>query len=100
MNISITNNYQSERVEAQSSMRKKGQVTVPHDVRDVLKLREGDKVAFVIDKNKKVEMVKKPSVVARTKGALKSQKPILTAEALRVEAERSMAEEAIRRSAK
>jgi AbrB family looped-hinge helix DNA binding protein len=105
MNTSTTNNYQSEHLEIQGTIRKKGQLTVPADIRDVLNLQTGDKVAFIVDKsttdkNKKVEMVKKQSIVARTAGVLKSMKPLITAEKLRVEAERAIAEEAVRRASK
>lgn len=100
MNTGTTLSYQSENLEAQSTVRRKGQITVPIDVRDFLDLKEGDKVAFIVDKNKKVEMVKKTSVVARTAGILKSNLPPLTAEELRIEAERAIAEGAIQRASK
>lgn len=97
MNTSTTRMYQSERQEAQSILREKGQLTVPMDVRDILELQEGDKVSFVITRDKKIEVMKKPSIVARTAGVLKSTKHLLSAEALRMEAEQTIAKEAIQR---
>jgi antitoxin PrlF len=99
MQNSDTYNYSSsERKERHSTLTRKGQVTVPVDVRDTLGLKKGDKVAFVVDKNKKVEFVKKGSVVAQTAGVLKSDVPPLTAEELRIEAERAASEEVMERS--
>lgn len=89
MNISIT---------LQGTLTRKGQVTVPVDVRKALGLQKGDMVAFILAKNKKVEIFKKRSVVAQTAGALRSIKPILTAKQLRQQAEQAIAEEAIQRS--
>jgi AbrB family looped-hinge helix DNA binding protein len=91
MNISTSNNYQSEYLEIQGIIRKKGQLTIPVYVREILNLEEGDKVAFLVNKstankNKKVEIIKKQSVIATTEGALKFVKPVLSAEQLRGEA--------------
>lgn len=98
MGTSTTSRHLSELLEVQSTVRHKGQLTVPTDVRAALNLREGDRVAFIVDKSKKVEIVKKQSVVARTAGVLKSLRPLLTAEQLRTEAERALAEDAIQRA--
>jgi antitoxin PrlF len=98
MQNSITYNYSSERKERQSTMTRKGQVTVPVDVRQALGLKEGDKVGFVLDHENKVELVKRGSVVAQTAGILKSDVPPLTAEELREEAERAAAQEVMERS--
>jgi AbrB family looped-hinge helix DNA binding protein len=75
---------------------RKGQVTVPAQIRKELELKEGDKVAFVLDEGQ-VRLVRTSSVVQRTAGALKSRKPPLTAEELREEAERAIAEGAVQR---
>lgn len=99
--ISIpTNYYGLESIEIQSILREKGQLTLPFDVRTILNLREGDRVAFIINEQKKVEVVKKPSVVAQTAGILKTTKPVPSAEELRMTAERSIAEAAIKRGNK
>ena len=76
---------------------RKGQVTVPVEIRRELGLRQGDKVAFVVDEGA-VRLIRKGSVVQRTAGALKSRKRPLTAEQLRESAERAVAEEAVERA--
>jgi AbrB family looped-hinge helix DNA binding protein len=75
---------------------RKGQVTVPAEIRRELELKEGDKVAFVLDEGE-VRLVRTTSVVERTAGALKSRKPPRTAEELREAAERAIAREAVER---
>jgi AbrB family looped-hinge helix DNA binding protein len=75
---------------------RKGQVTVPAEIRQELGLREGDKVAFVLDEGE-VRLLRATSVVQRTAGALRSDKPPLTAEELREAAERAIAQEAVER---
>jgi AbrB family looped-hinge helix DNA binding protein len=76
---------------------RKGQVTVPAEIRRELELKEGDKVAFVLDEGE-VRLVRTTSVVERTAGALKSRKPPLTGEELREAAERAIAQEAAERT--
>ena len=76
---------------------RKGQVTVPAEIRRELELKEGDKVAFVLDEGE-VRLVRTTSVVERTAGALKSRKPPLTAEELREAAERAIAHETAERT--
>ena len=76
---------------------RKGQVTVPAEIRRELELKEGDKVAFVLDEGQ-VRLVRTTSVVERTAGALKSHEPPLTAEELREEAERAIADGAVERT--
>jgi AbrB family looped-hinge helix DNA binding protein len=76
---------------------RKGRVTVPAEIRRKLGLKEGDKVAFVLDEGE-VRLVRASSVVERTAGALKSRKPALTAEELREAAERAIAQEAVERT--
>lgn len=99
MNISTTSNYLTfEHKELQSKVTRKGQVTVPADVRALLGIGEGDRVGFMVGRDKKVQLVKKGSVVARTKGVLKANVPPLTTEKLREEAERAASEEVMERS--
>jgi len=76
---------------------RKGQVTVPAEIRRELELKEGDKVAFVLDEGE-VRLVRTTSVVERTASALKSRKPPLTAEELREAAERAIAHETAERT--
>ena len=80
-----------------SAVDRTGRVTVPAEIRRELGLRQGDKVAFVVDEGE-VRLVRKGSVVQRTAGALKSRKRPLTAEQLRESAERAVAEEAVERA--
>jgi len=76
---------------------RKGQVTVPAEIRREMELKEGDKAAFVLDEGE-VRLVRATSVVERTAGALKSRKPPLTAEELREAAERTIASDAVERT--
>lgn len=57
----------------------KGQVSIPAEVRRALSLKEGDKVAWILEDGV-VRLAPRGSVVARTAGALKSPAPPLTAE--------------------
>jgi bifunctional DNA-binding transcriptional regulator/antitoxin component of YhaV-PrlF toxin-antitoxin module len=99
MNISTTVSCQSDagQNDVQSILRKKGQLTLPLDVRDILNLNVGDRVSFVINENKKIEVMKQESLVARTAGVLKSLKPPFSAKELRIKAEDSIAQEAVQR---
>ncbi len=76
---------------------RKGQVTVPAEIRRRLDLKEGDRVAFVMD-NGEIRILTGGSVVDQTAGALKSHKPPLSAEGLREVAEGAIAEETDERS--
>ena len=76
---------------------RKGQVTVPAEIRRQLGLKRGDKVAFVLDEGE-VRITRTGSVVERTAGAFRTRRPALTAEELREVAERAMAEEADERA--
>jgi antitoxin PrlF len=77
---------------------RKGQVTIPVDIRRALGLKEGDKVAFVLEENQ-VTLTKKESVVEQTAGALKSDIPALSPREERKAAEEAIAEDVIRRMA-
>ncbi len=82
--------------ELRTVITRKGQVTVPAEIRRELGLKRGDKVAFIIV-NGEVRLAPSGSVVERTAGAFKARGPALTAERLRESAERAMAEEAVER---
>ena len=82
--------------ELRTVVTRKGQVTVPAEIRRELGLKQGDRVAFILDDGE-VRLTRTVSVVERTAGAFKSHKPPLTAEQLRESAERAMAEEAVHR---
>jgi len=83
--------------EMRTVMTRKGQVTVPAEIRRQLGLKRGDRLAFVLDKGE-VRLTRTGSVVERTAGAFRTRRPALTAEELREAAERAMAEEADERS--
>jgi AbrB family looped-hinge helix DNA binding protein len=82
--------------EISSTITTKGQVTIPIEVRRLLGVEPHDQVAFVVEGDK-VELKRKESVVARTAGALRSDRSIATDEELREAAETAIAEEAMRR---
>lgn len=75
---------------------RKGQVTIPVEIRRALRLKEGDKVAFTVEEGE-VKLGRAVSVVERTAGALKSDAPVLTAEEERAAAERAIAEDVLER---
>jgi AbrB family looped-hinge helix DNA binding protein len=83
--------------EMRAVITRKGQVTVPAEIRRQLGLKRGDRVAFVLDEGE-VRITRTGSVVERTAGAFRTRRPALTAEELREAAERAMAEEADERS--
>ena len=80
-----------------STITSKGQVTIPAEVRHSLGLKQGDKVSFVIE-DRHVVLRRTGSVVKATAGALRTDRPALTAEHLRTAAEEAIAEEANTRS--
>ena len=82
--------------EVHSIVTTKGQVTIPIEIRRLLHVQPRDRIAFVVE-DEKVRLVRSQSVVARTAGALKSDKPPLTAEELREVAEEAIAQEAASR---
>ena len=82
-----------------STMTSKGQVTVPAEVRNLLKLKPGEKVGFRVQGDQ-VQLIRAGSVVARTAGAFKWEGPALTAEELREEAEIAIAEDVMKRSSR
>lgn len=82
--------------EAVSKVTRKGQVTVPVAIRRVLDIKEGDQVAFSLD-NGTVKLTRQAGYAERTKGAVKSDRPHLSAEQLRAEAEAAIAQGAAER---
>jgi antitoxin PrlF len=75
---------------------RKGQITVPADVRRALGLKRGDKVAVRIEGDD-VRLARAQSVVERTAGAVNTNQPPLTAEDLRDAAEEAWALDAMER---
>ena len=75
---------------------RKGQITVPVEIRRALELQEGDKVALLLEDNQ-VRLRRVESVVAQTAGLLKGTEPPLSAEELRNAAEQAIAEDVVGR---
>lgn len=75
---------------------RKGQVTIPAEIREALGLTEGDAVAWVIEKGQ-VRLSRSESIVSRTAGALRSDVPALTPEEERQATEEAIAQDAAQR---
>lgn len=76
---------------------RKGQVTIPAEIRKALGIQRGDKVAFQLEDHH-VRLSRAGSVVERTAGVFQSRKPALSATELRAAAEQAFADEAVERS--
>jgi AbrB family looped-hinge helix DNA binding protein len=76
---------------------RKGQVTIPADIRRALGIKEGDKVAFVVEDNQ-VKLTRKGSVVEQTAGLMRHDLSKLTPQEEHEAAAQGIAEEAIKRS--
>jgi antitoxin PrlF len=97
MNTYPTYQEVSDMNEQLTVVTRKGQVTIPADIRRALGIEEGDKVAFVLEDDQ-VKLTRKGSVVEQTAGALKSNIPALSLREEREAAEQAIAEEALERS--
>src|SRR3954451_25121371 len=75
---------------------RKGQVTIPAEIRRALDIKEGDKVAFTME-NGQLKLSRTGSVVAATAGALKGDMPPLSAQEERRATEEAIAEDVIAR---
>ena len=71
---------------------RKGQITVPVEIRRALGLQEGDNVAVVLEDGR-ATLERRPSVVARTAGIFKSGRPPLSPEQEQEEFERGVADD-------
>ncbi len=71
---------------------RKGQVTIPVEIRQALGIKTGDKVAFVVEDDK-IRLTRKGSIVQQTAGALKSDAASLSAEEEREKAAQAIAED-------
>ncbi len=76
---------------------RKGQITIPAEVRRALGLSEGDRVAIVVGDDRQVCLTRTAGAVVRTAGMLKSDNASLSAQALRQAGERAIADEASER---
>lgn len=78
-----------------TSLTRKGQITVPAKIRELLGLRRGDRIDFAVADNR-VVLQRGSNVVAQTAGKLKAHSNVaLSAEQLRETAEQAIAEEAM-----
>ena len=77
----------------------KDQAMIPVEVRRLLGVGPHDQIGFMIEDGE-VRLARAGSVVARSAGAFKSDKPPLTPEELREAAERTIAEELVERMSK
>lgn len=75
---------------------RKGQVTVPVEIRRALGLKEGDPVEFTL-KDGEVRFARTGSVVERTAGIFKSNEPPMTERELKDAAEQAIADDAYER---
>ena len=83
-------------VERFTVITRKGQITLPAEMRKALNLKQGDRVAVSLHaEGLRVRPTK--GVVAATAGALKGDRPPLSARELREEFEKGVAEEVSRR---
>lgn len=81
-----------------SLVTRKGQITIPAEVRRLLAINEGDRVALLVDDNQLVCLMRTENAVARTAGMLRSEKAPLSAEALREAGEQAIAESVAERN--
>jgi len=77
---------------------RKGQITIPAEVRRALGINRGDRMAIVVENDRQVCLTRSESAVMRTAGLLKSEKPAIPAEELQTVAEQAIADEAKERS--
>jgi antitoxin PrlF len=96
MQLRTTYQEEQEMKERLSVVTRKGQITIPADIRRALNIKEGDKVAFTMEEGE-VKLSRTGSVVAATAGALKSDMPPLSPEEERRAAEEAIAEDVMAR---
>lgn len=82
--------------ETHTVITRKGQTTIPIEIRRALNLKEGDRIAFVVEAER-VFIQRAASIVSRTAGMCKSNHPPLSPAELRESAEQAIADEAIER---
>ena len=79
-----------------STISTKGQVTIPVEIRRLLKVKLHDKIAFILEGDQ-IRLTRKGSIVAYTAGIFKTTQPPLTTEELREAAERAITEDVVER---
>jgi AbrB family looped-hinge helix DNA binding protein len=80
----------------EATLTQKGQVTVPKDVRDSLKVEAGDKLLFVLDGDKAVVYPVREGGLRGLRGIFKGRAPYEGKKAQREAARRFVAEHAMR----
>jgi antitoxin PrlF len=96
MRTSIT--FQEEAMrQPESTVTRKGQVTVPIQIRKALGIKSGDKISFVLEDGT-ARLERRGSVTDRTAGLFRSTEPARSAEQLREAAEQAIADEVVERS--
>jgi AbrB family looped-hinge helix DNA binding protein len=96
MQICTTYQEGQEMKEHRSVVTRKGQITIPAEIRRALNIKEGDKVTITLQENE-VKVSRTGSVVETTAGALKSAMPALSIEEERRAAEQAIAEDVMER---
>jgi AbrB family looped-hinge helix DNA binding protein len=79
-----------------SVVTRKGQITIPAEIRHALNIKEGDKVAITLEAGE-VRLFRTGSVVAATAGALKSDMLALPPSEERRAAEQAIAQDVVAR---
>ena len=82
--------------EHRSVVTRKGQITIPAEIRRALNINEGDKVAFTMEAGE-LKVSRTGSVVAATAGALRSDMSALSPEEERKAAEQAIAKDVVAR---
>lgn len=80
-----------------SVVTRKGQITIPAEIRRALNIAEGDKVAFILEEGGVKLSRTGSSVVGATAGALRSDMLVLSAEEERHAVEKAIAEDVVAR---
>ncbi|MBK9944477.1 MAG: AbrB/MazE/SpoVT family DNA-binding domain-containing protein [Kouleothrix sp.] len=81
-----------------TSLTRKGQITIPVKIRELLRLRQGDRIDFTMADNQ-VILQRSASVTTQTAGALSAHGSVnLQAEQLRENVEEAIADEALERA--
>jgi antitoxin PrlF len=96
MQLRTTYQEGQEMKEHLSVVTRKGQITIPAEIRRALNIKEGDKVTITLQENE-VKVSRTGSVVETTAGALKSAMPVLSPEDERRAAEEAIAEDVMER---
>jgi len=81
-----------------TTVTRKGQVTIPAEIRAALGISEGDTIEFELEDSSARMRPRKGDVIDRTAGAVKSNLPPMSAEELRVAAEIAIAQDVEERS--